>query len=206
LKRRDAIRALVIVCVILAALGILVPGKAPALNPMQGPVTTTVTITSTFPPSGSTSVIVFSFTFSNIITSTWYTSYIATTTSTEQSITYYPVTATMSTTSWTTVSTRTSTKNLGTTTVPSTSTTLTMETATTTGQTIATTASQTMTSTHYTTTSNTSTSMFTVTGAPTPTPPPIPGFPLESILAGLGLGLLCVHLIYRNRRVERGHS
>jgi hypothetical protein len=69
-----------------------------------------------------------------------------------------------------------------------------------------TTASQTITSTYYTTTSNISTSMFTVTGAPTPSPPPIPGFPLESILAGLGLGLLGVHLIYRNRRVERGHS
>jgi hypothetical protein len=48
--------------------------------------------------------------------------------------------------------------------------------------------------------------MFTVTGAPTPTPPPIPGFPLESILAGLAVGLLGVHLIYRNRRVEGGHS
>jgi hypothetical protein len=45
--------------------------------------------------------------------------------------------------------------------------------------------------------------MYTATGAAQPAPPPIPGFPFESILAGLGLGLLGVHLIYRNRRVNR---
>jgi hypothetical protein len=62
-----------------------------------------------------------------------------------------------------------------------------------------------VTSTSYTTTSVTTTSTYTVTGATPPTPPPIPGFPLESILAGLALGLLGVHLIYRNRRANRKH-
>jgi hypothetical protein len=48
--------------------------------------------------------------------------------------------------------------------------------------------------------------MYTATGVAQPTAPPIPGFPLESILAGLGLGLLGVHLIYRNRRANRKRS
>jgi hypothetical protein len=60
--------------------------------------------------------------------------------------------------------------------------------------------------TSYTTTTVTSTSIYTVTGAEMPSPPPIPGFPLESILAGLGLGILGLHLIYRNRRAKRERS
>jgi hypothetical protein len=62
-----------------------------------------------------------------------------------------------------------------------------------------------VTSTSYTTISVTSTSMYSTT-ATAPTPPPIPGFPLESILAGLALGLLGVHLVYRHRRTNRKHA
>ncbi|MCJ7455490.1 hypothetical protein MUP07_01940, partial [Candidatus Bathyarchaeota archaeon] len=58
----------------------------------------------------------------------------------------------------------------------------------------------------HTTTIQTTTSMFTVTGVSTPTTPPIPGFPVESILAGLGVGLLGLHLIYRNRSAKKQHS
>jgi carbohydrate-binding DOMON domain-containing protein len=76
-------------------------------------------------------------------------------------------------------------------------------TGTTTNRTVTTTASQTITMTSYMSTVITSTSIYTVTGATPPTPPPIPGFPLESILAGLGLGLLGVHLVFRNRRANR---
>jgi hypothetical protein len=48
--------------------------------------------------------------------------------------------------------------------------------------------------------------MFTVTGVSTPATPPIPGFPVESILAGLGVGLLGLHLIYRNRSAKKERS
>jgi carbohydrate-binding DOMON domain-containing protein len=91
------------------------------------------------------------------------------------------------------------TETSGTTTVPA--TVYSTVTGTTTGQTA--TATTTLTHTSQATTSQTITIMYTATGAARPNAPPIPGFPLESILAGLGLGLLAVHLIYRNRRVNR---
>jgi hypothetical protein len=59
-----------------------------------------------------------------------------------------------------------------------------------------------VTSTFYTVISLTSTSTYSESGTSQPTPPPIPGFPLESILAGLALGLLGVDLVFRNRRAN----
>jgi hypothetical protein len=55
----------------------------------------------------------------------------------------------------------------------------------------------------HATTTETTTIIYTVTGATLPTPLPIPGFPFESILAGLALGLLGLHLIYRNRQARK---
>ena len=201
MKRQDAIRALVIVCVTLAALGILLPAKAPAINPMQGIVTTTVTTGSTWPfgPWNFT----FTFTFYNLTESRTSTTTNTSGTSWRPSQTLYTTTVAVPTTFWTTSTTYSKTRTSGTTTVPSTSTTWITTAATTTNRTVSTTVSQTVTSTSYTTTSVTTTSMYTVTGATPPTPPPIPGFPLESILAGLGLGLLGVHLVFRNRRANR---
>jgi hypothetical protein len=55
----------------------------------------------------------------------------------------------------------------------------------------------------HATTSETTTIIYTVTGATQPTYPPIPGFPFESILAGLALGLVGLHLIYRSRQTRK---
>ena len=188
----------------LAALGVLVPGRSPAATPMDI-VFTTWRYTTLYPTNLGPLNFTFVFTFNNITTTlyTVATSYTGTTT-----IVYYtPVTyiwnVTISSTKATTVTTHTVTKTSGTTTVPSTSTTWTTITGTATNRTVTATASETTTQTFYTTTGVTTTSIYTVTGATAPTPPPIPGFPLESILAGLGLGLLGVHLVFRNRRANK---
>jgi hypothetical protein len=186
LKRQDTVRILVIACTMLVALAVLVPMNAPATNPMQ-----VITIVTTTGVPYQVNTIIFTFTFSNITTTTITTQY--STTNTNIYYTDVLSTRTVSTTNTTatTVTTTTylTTSTLGMTTVPST---------------VLTTLSQTVTSvsTSYTTTGVTviSTSTYTKTGVTAPTPPPIPGFPLESILAGLGLGLLGVHLLYRNRR------
>jgi len=203
LKRQDAIRAIVMTCVILAGLVVLVPAKAPAVGPMDVIVTTW---RSTIIPYAGGYNLTFTFTFTNITTYVVSTVISYTTTVSIPTFTTFRVNTTIPTSITTTVTTYRTTRTIGTTTVPSTSTIWTTAAATTTNRTITTTASETVTSTSYTTTSITSTSTYTVTGATPPTPPPIPGFPLESILAGLALGLLGVHLIYRNRRANRKHQ
>jgi hypothetical protein len=202
LKRQGAIRGLVIVCVTLAALGILAPGKAPALNPMQGSLVTEFTTSSIWPFGPWT--FTFTFTFYNMTTSMTSTTTTTSGTSWRSSITFYTTTVVSPTTTSTTITTYSHTLTSGTTFVPSTSTTWTNVAATTTNRTITTTTSETVTSTSYTTISVTSTSIYSAT-VTAPTTPPIPGFPLESILAGLALGLLGVHLIYRSRRANRKH-
>ena len=204
MKRQDAIRALVIVCVTLAALGILAPGKTPALNPMQGVLTTEFTTSSIwgFGPWTFT----FTFTFTNMTTQMTTTTWVFSGLTYRASQTVYTATVISPITSFTTTTTYSHTVTSGTTFVPSTSTTWTNVAATTTDRTITTTTSETVTSTAYTTIDVTSTSTYSATGDPSPTPPPIPGFPLESILAGLALGLLGVYFIYRNRRANSKHS
>jgi hypothetical protein len=200
LKRQDVIRVFVITCVILAGLVVLVPAKAPAVSPMD--VTVITTVSGLIPNQVNT--VVLTLVFSNVTTTTLVTS-----SSVTGTIIYFvsqtisTVNVTRSNTATTTVTTYRTTRTSGTTTAQS--TIWVPVTAFTANQTIATTASETVTSTLYTTTSLTTTSTYSAMTATAPAPPPIPGFPLESILAGLALGLLGVHLIYRNRRANRKH-
>ena len=201
MKRQDTIRILVIACVTIAALGILVPEKAPATNPMQGVLTTTVTTNGTFPGFGPWNFTV-TFTFYNLTETRTSTSYVTSGSIYISRNVVYTVSTTVPITFFTTTTTYTKTQTSGTTIVPSTFTTLTGATAITTNRTVTATESQTVTSTSYTTESITTTSIYVVTGASPPTLL-IPGFPLESIIAGLLLGLVGVSLIYRKRRANR---
>lgn len=202
MKRHDAVTAVLIACVILVAFGTLVsPAKAPSMNPMD--VTATRTTQTFVVPQGTLS-FTFTFTFTNITIATVSTSYTSTTTLFYETFSTVLHTKTVSTSVTSTLTTFLTTKTSGTTTVAS--TVWSPATGTTTNRTITATASQTVTVTSYATKNVTSTSIFTVTGATPPSPPPIPGFPVESILAGIALGLLGIHLIYRNRRAKRKHS
>jgi hypothetical protein len=52
----------------------------------------------------------------------------------------------------------------------------------------------------------TTTVTYTATGVSPPFPPPVPGFPFESIIAGLLLGVVLILLVHREARLLRSNS